>query len=539
MARTWMAALALVAVLQGCGGGSGAGDVGQPLASARMALQDPAACAVGDQAGLDTNGNCVTRFRPMAPQRLGKQALGPQYVVPTVSVDQVFNWAPGAYPQFFAGTYQSGAIAVPPFGTFNYRYYPATGNYLAYLGTAIYVYGPVSDYEILLVGQVADFACVVQSCTGSGTGSGTSTGGGVPGWASGGTLSVGVPATGNLTTAVQTIDYAVQLNAGTTYVITMRGGSSGGGSLADPFMNLFDPIGNYVDHNDDAVGTLDAQLTVTPRTSGIYHVAASTFTAAQGSFTISVATTGGSSSGTGTSTGSGSGSGAVTGYVTWTGSINGTTVKDSGNENFQIRASDRAVVTASNVVLTGLTISSSSDVLSSGQTIGYIGLAPAATGNGNVAMFYCQNGSYMDITVAGTWSTNCSTSGSSGGVNTGGSSGGTSGGTSGGSSRGFYTWTGSTNGEVVLDANDERFRFYADNGCIYSDNTRTEYTNFCLAGGASVYFSGETYSVSKVRSTSGSCIAALLTSDGYFADVYSGSGRIQYIQRSDWRPSAC
>ena len=114
-------------------------------------------------------------------------------------------------------------------------------------------------------------------------------------------------------------------------------------------------------------------------------------------------------------------------------------------------------------------------VLRSGQVIGYVGSLPASSGGGNVAVFFCTNGNRLDIvTTATSWDHSCGSSGggSTGGGNTGGGStgGGNTGGgsTGGGNSRGYYTWTGSANGEVVLDSTDERFRFYSDTGCIYS-----------------------------------------------------------------------
>jgi hypothetical protein len=143
----------------------------------------------------------------------------------------------------------------------------------------------------------------------------------------------------------------------------------------------------------------------------------------------------------------------------------------------------------------------------------------------------------MDIVVSSSgWQTVCGGASSGGGGTTSPTPSPTP--SPGGNSRSFWTWTGNGNGEVVLDATDEHFRFYVDNGCIYSDNTGTEYTNFCLSG-YSVSFLGSTYNVTKVRATDGSCIMGLLTSDGYYADIFTASGRIETITRSAKRPAAC
>lgn len=413
-------ALALIAfvslALAGCGGGADPVDPAAALSSAKMALRPAGDCAASAPDARMVQGNCISVFGEMAPAPMAypQTSTGGKAPLRYVTALGVLDWAGTAFPQFFPGSYQAGSISVAPFGTFNYRYFPASGNFLAYLGDAIYVYGPLSAYQILLVGQVSDFSCVIESC------------------------------------------------------------SSGGGS----------------------------------------------------------------STGTGTGSG-GSGSGS-SGYYSWNGSVNGTVVKDNDNESYQVRTSDGTVVDSTNTILTGLTVDSSANVRAGGSIVGYVGLAPAASSSGKVAVFYCSNGSYLDVVVTSTWTTRCgSGSSSGGGTSTGGSSGGSSsGGSSGGSSRSFYTWTGNANGEVVLDATDESFRFYTDTGCIYSDNTRTEYTNFCLSG-ANVYFSGSTYSVSRIRATNGSCIAGLLTSDGYYADIYTSAGRIQYIQKSSKRPVSC
>lgn len=257
-----------------------------------------------------------------------------------------------------------------------------------------------------------------------------------------------------------------------------------------------------------------------------------------GSYRLS-ASAGMASSGGGNSGSGNSGNNGGSGYITWTGSINGTLVKDGDNESYQVRASDRVVVDPSGAALTELSVNSSANVVRSGAVVGYVGMLPSSSGTGNVASF-CSNGGRMDITTtATTWDHSCGTAdtGSNGGNNNGGNS---NGGSNGGGSvtRNFYTWTGSANGESVLDATNESFRFYDDNGCIYSDNTRTEYTNFCqrrcigviqrccLQRGAHTLDHWQLHS-------------ALLTADGYFADIYTSAGRIQYITKSSQRPVAC
>jgi len=85
-----------------------------------------------------------------------------QSAVPTESV--LFDWAATAYPQYFNGSHSDGVAGVAGYGTFSYRFWPATGNYVGVLGGDVYVYGPVSGNAILRVGTLADFSCQVFDC---------------------------------------------------------------------------------------------------------------------------------------------------------------------------------------------------------------------------------------------------------------------------------------------------------------------------------------------------------------------------------------
>jgi hypothetical protein len=70
--------------------------------------------------------------------------------------DCLFNWAEGAYPQFFKPSKATSAT----FEQYYYRYYPDTGNYLA-TGSDNYIYllGPVtgSGTAIVKLGPMADY----------------------------------------------------------------------------------------------------------------------------------------------------------------------------------------------------------------------------------------------------------------------------------------------------------------------------------------------------------------------------------------------
>lgn len=532
--------LFIALVLASCGGGQEAppADPGAALAQSSPLVADSASCAAGDAGASLVGGLCLKRFQGMdvPTAQLPQTAAAPQADgLPQATAEETtfFGWAERAYPSFFPGTAVSGTA-----GIFSYRFYPSSGNYLAVAGGGVYVLGPISAGAIQYVGPLSTFSCLISPTTCNN--SGGSTGGGSSGSTS---VNLPIPGTFEVLTATGSRNPTTYLQAGSTYVFDLEGAPSGKGTLSDPILRLYNPQGVEVAMNDDFGGSLNSRIVYTASVTGIFRFEVSGFSGGVGTYLLTGAygsgsgggSTGGGSTGGG-STGGGS-TGGSSGFITWTGSVNDTVIKDANNENYQVRASDRLVFDPSNSGLTGLTVNSSAQVLRNGQVIGYVGSLPSSSGGGNVAVFFCTNGNRLDIVTTSTsWDHSCgSTSGgSTGGGSTGG---GNTGG--GGASRGYYTWTGSANGEVVLDSTDERFRFYSDTGCIYSDNTRTEYTNFCLSGGATVYFSGSSYSVTKVRSTTGQCIAGLLTSDGWFADIFTSAGRIQYIQRGNRRPVSC
>lgn len=255
----------------------------------------------------------------------------------------------------------------------------------------------------------------------------------------------------------------------------------------------------------------------------------------------------------------GGGGDSLTGpdYVTWNGSTNGDVVVDANNEEFRIDADTRQVVDRSGAQAGGLTVDGEARVLDGGVPVGSV---QSVTGSGGtpIAAFRCNDGSAMDIAfyVDNTYSYGCAGSGSGtssggapvagGGTNpsggaTGGSSGGSSGGsgTSGSQTRSFITWTGSSNGESVVDASGDFFKFNSATRCLYSENRDTEYDNFCLSGGATVVFEGTVYRVTRVRSTANTCITALTTADGDYADIVTGPDSIDRIQDSDLQPESC
>src|SRR3981081_1057315 len=75
----------------------------------------------------------------------------------------------------------------------------------------------------------------------------------------------------------------------------------------------------------------------------------------------------------------------------------------------------------------------------------------------------------------------------------------------------FVTWAGNSNGDEVVDANNNAFAFFADNGCLFNFQTGRENTHFCLTlAGDTALYDGFLVRIANVRSGTGVCIAALL-----------------------------
>ena len=85
----------------------------------------------------------------------------------------------------------------------------------------------------------------------------------------------------------------------------------------------------------------------------------------------------------------------------------------------------------------------------------------------------------------------------------------------------FIVWTGNYSGDLVVDANNQVFAFYADNGCLYNFQSRRENPNFCLtATGDTAQYDGFLVSIANVRAVTGVCVTALIDPvTAHFVDV--------------------
>jgi Ca2+-binding RTX toxin-like protein len=88
------------------------------------------------------------------------------------------------------------------------------------------------------------------------------------------TLAAAQTRTGNIETAGDADWFRVQLTAGVTYTIDLRGSAGGAGTLADPHVYLHDSAGALVADHDDTATSFDAQLVCRPTSTGTFFVSA-------------------------------------------------------------------------------------------------------------------------------------------------------------------------------------------------------------------------------------------------------------------------
>ena len=90
--------------------------------------------------------------------------------------------------------------------------------------------------------------------------------------------------------------FRMELTAGESVIIQARGSSSGGGSLIDPMLSLYDSNGRYLGYDDDGGVGMDAAMVYTPRMSGEFFIEVEGFIGlATGSYTVDVASRSGTS----------------------------------------------------------------------------------------------------------------------------------------------------------------------------------------------------------------------------------------------------
>jgi hypothetical protein len=160
--------LTLLCSLFACGGGDAdPSQIDGSLANAKPIAAPATRCSSGAPDSLSVDGECQKAFSGMSAPPSGKTGLlAPKSAQAGgyVNLTDFFNWAGPAYPIFFGYSYVQGDIFLAGYGTFTYRYYNASGNYLGVLNGVVYVYGPITSYQLLTVGMLSDYYCSVYNC---------------------------------------------------------------------------------------------------------------------------------------------------------------------------------------------------------------------------------------------------------------------------------------------------------------------------------------------------------------------------------------
>lgn len=92
-----------------------------------------------------------------------------------------------------------------------------------------------------------------------------------------GQLAGGGFATGTLETVGDRDWFRITLTAGVNYTFDLRGASSNGGTLTDPYLYLYNSSGRLLASNDDSGGSTDSRIVFIAAASGTYYLAAAAY----------------------------------------------------------------------------------------------------------------------------------------------------------------------------------------------------------------------------------------------------------------------
>ena len=109
-----------------------------------------------------------------------------------------------------------------------------------------------------------------------------------------GRVAVGDTATGRIGSSGDRDWFAVELVAGRTYVIDLRGSPTDDGTLSDPYLRgIYDADGNRISHttNDDGGQGYNSRVTFTATESGTHYIAAGAWSSRRGTYEVEVTDT--------------------------------------------------------------------------------------------------------------------------------------------------------------------------------------------------------------------------------------------------------
>ena len=109
-----------------------------------------------------------------------------------------------------------------------------------------------------------------------------------------GRVAVGDTATGRIGSSGDRDWFAVELEAGRTYVIDLRGSPTGDGTLRDPYLRgIYDADGDRISNttDDDGGQSYNSRVTLTATESGTHYIAAGAYSSRQGTYELEVTDT--------------------------------------------------------------------------------------------------------------------------------------------------------------------------------------------------------------------------------------------------------
>ena len=219
---------------------------------------------------------------------------------------------------------------------------------------------------------------------------------------------------------------------------------------------------------------------------------------------------GSSGSANGTSTSS------TSAFVTWSGSANGTVVKDYSNNNFMVRSADGVVVDSTDTALSGLTVSGTT-LNANGVSIGHVA-SVASTSAASIAAFQCSDNSGLIISInatSQTYTRSCLSSSATAKGGTTAASGGGGGKTvASPATTSYVTFTGSGNGNVVLDGKNQQFKVRSADGLIVQATNNIGLSGASVVNNTVVINGSNIGSVSLVNTTGGASVAEFLCASG-------------------------
>lgn len=105
----------------------------------------------------------------------------------------------------------------------------------------------------------------------------------------------------------------------------------------------------------------------------------------------------------------------------------------------------------------------------------------------------------------------------------------------------FLSWTGNSNRDRVVDANNDDFAFYSDTGCLYNFRTDRENPSFCLTlPSGNVRYGGLSMRVVNALSAAGTCITVLVEeSTANFVNIELDTLGNEVVFVTGVRPASC